>query len=185
LQACAVQHLLRLRIQLEPREHFLMADTAAWIRVHDVNELRNRVLAVTHDVSGGSASRRYQFAVHYEQAMVIPLEERLHDHGARMLPCDQKTLRDFLIRGEPDGDSATVVTVVRFGHYRETDATRGSDGRGLCLYELLDWHRQPESGEDFVGFLLVAGQLHGNMGRSTGDRRLDTLLVFSVAELDE
>ena len=61
-----------------------------------------RFVAVAHDVSGSSARCRHQLAMHYEKAMVISLEESLHDHRARMLPRCEKTLSDLLVRCQPD-----------------------------------------------------------------------------------
>src|SRR6202022_869083 len=130
--------------ELEPRQHLFMADAAARILVHNVNELRNRVLAVTHDVSGSPAGRRDQLAMHYEQPMVIPLEESLYDHRTRMLPCDQESLRNFLIRREPNGDSAAMIAVVGLGPHGKPDTARGAHGGSLGLHELLGRHRQAE-----------------------------------------
>ena len=72
----------RLRVELEPRQHLLVADAAARILVHDLDELRDRVLAVADDVPGRAAGRGDQFAVDDEQAVVVAFEEGLDDHRA-------------------------------------------------------------------------------------------------------
>ncbi|MDQ1131542.1 hypothetical protein QE386_000137 [Pseudoxanthomonas winnipegensis] len=46
-------------------------------------------------------------------------------------------------------------------------------------------HRQPQSGQQMIGGLLVAGQLDRQMRRAPGQRGLDALLIVAVAELDQ
>ena len=78
----ALQHLLRLRIELEPRQHLLVTDAAARILVHDLDELHDGALAVADDVARRAPRRRDQLAVDDQQAMIVAFEERLDDHRA-------------------------------------------------------------------------------------------------------
>ena len=80
-----VQHLLGLRIELEPREHFLVADAAARILIHDFDELHDAVLAIAHHVPRRAARGRDQLAVDDEQPVIVAFEKRLDDHRARVL----------------------------------------------------------------------------------------------------
>ena len=75
-----VQHLLGLGIELEPREHFLVADAAARILIHDFDELRDRVFAIARHVPGRATRGGNQLAVDDEQPMIVALEKGLHDH---------------------------------------------------------------------------------------------------------
>ena len=56
LQARACQHLLRLRIELEPRQDLLVADSAARILVDDVDQLHDGVRAVADNVARACAA---------------------------------------------------------------------------------------------------------------------------------
>jgi hypothetical protein len=69
-----------LRIELETRQYFLMADAATRILVHALNELRDSVFAIAHNVTRGSARRRHQLAMHDQQPMIITFQEGFHDH---------------------------------------------------------------------------------------------------------
>ena len=181
----ALEHLLRLRIELQAREHLLVADAAARVQVHDVDELRDGVLAVADHVPGRTPGRGDELAVHHQQAVIVALEEALHDHRARMLARDVEAMRDLLVGGETDGNAAAVVAVVGLGDHRETHALGGAHRLALALHHLLLGHRQPEAGQDLVGLLLVARQLHRDMRGAPGDRGLDALLVLAVTELHQ
>ena len=94
-------------------------------------------------------------------------------------------VRHFLITGQADGNAAPVVAVVRLGDDRKADTLRGAHRLRFALHQLLLRHRQPESGKDLVGLLLVTGELDGDMRGAPGDGRLDALLVLAVAELHQ
>ena len=184
-EAGALQHFLGLRVELEPRQHLLVADAAPRILVHDLDQLHDGVLAVADDVPRRAPRRRDQLAVDDQQAMIVAFEERLDDHRARMLARDVEAVRDFRVRRQPDGDAAAVIAVVRLGDDRIADAIRGAHGLSVALHQLLPRHRQSERREDLVGLFLVARQLHRDVRRAAGDRRLDALLILAVAELHE
>src|SRR6185369_13119961 len=61
----------------------------------------------------------------------------------------------------------------------------GTDSIFFAGDERLLGYRQSQASEDLVGLLLVGGQLNGNMRSATGDRRLNSLLIFAVSELDQ
>ncbi len=117
--------------------------------------------------------------------MVVALEERLHDHRARVLAGHVEAVRHLGFGGQADGDAAAVVAVVGLGDHREADAARGAHRLVLAVHQFLLRHRQAKAGEDLVGLLLVARQLHRDVGRASGDRRLDALLVLAVTELHQ
>ena len=162
-----------------------MADAAARVLVHDLDQLRDRVPAVADDVARRAPGRGDQLAVHDQQAVVVALEIGLDDHRARVLARALEAGRDFRVVGQADRDAAAVVAVVGLGHDREAEAVRGAHGLALVLHQLLARHRQAERGEDAVGFLLVARELDRDVRRAAGDGRLDALLVLAVAELDQ
>ena len=185
VQVRALEHLLRLRIELQTRQHLFVAHAAARILIHDLDQLRDGVPAVADDMAGRAARCRDQFAVDHQQAMIVALQEGLDDHRSRMLARHGKALRHFFIRREPDGDAAAVIAVVGFGHDRKPDALRGADRLLFALHQFLLGHRQSERRQDLVGLLLVAGQLDRDVRGAAGDRRLDALLVLAVAQLHQ
>ncbi len=162
-----------------------MAHAAARILIHDLDQLLDRVPAVADDVTGRAPCRGDQFAVHHQQTMIVTLQEGLDDHRSRMLACHGKALRYFLVRRESDGDAAAMIAVVGLGHDRKSDAPRGADRLLLVLHQFLFRHRQAERRQYLVGFLLVARQLDRDVRCAAGDRRLDALLVFAVAQLHQ
>ena len=162
-----------------------MADAAARVLVDDIDELLDRVLTVGDHVPRSAARRRHQRAVHHQQAVVIALEERLDDHRTRVLARHVEALLHFLVGSEADGDAAAMIAVVGLGDQREAHAPRGAQRLGGAVHQLLPGHRQPQTRENLVGFLLVAGELHGDVRGATGDGRLDALLVPAVTELHQ
>ena len=185
MRPALLQHLLRLRVELEPRQHLLVADAAARVLVHDLDQLRDGVRAVADDVPRGAPRRGHQLAVHHQQAVIVALEEGLDDHRARVLARHRETVGHLRVGAEADGDAAAVVAVVGLGDHREADALRGAHRLGLALHQLLLGHRQAEAGEDLVGLLLVAGELDRDVRRAAGDGGLDALLVLAVPELHQ
>src|SRR5580704_494130 len=184
-ELCALEHLVRLRVELKARQHLLVSDSAARILVDDLDQLLDRVLAVADDVARRAARRGYQLTVDHQQAMIVSFEEALDDHRARVLPRHLEAVRDLLFGGEANRDTASVVAVVGFRHDREADAACGANRLGVALHQLLLRHRKSEAGQDLVGLLLVAGELDRDVRRATGNGRLDALLVLAVAELHE
>ena len=96
-----------------------------------------------------------------------------------------EALRHFFIGGQPDGDAAAVIAVIRLGHHGKPDALRGAHRLPFALHQFLFGHRQPERRQNLVGFLLVAGQLHRDVRRAAGHRRLDALLELAMTQLHQ
>ncbi len=80
LHAC--HHHVGLRIEFEFGQHFFMADTAAWIGVHFIDQLRDGVHAITHHMTRRASGCCNQFTIDHQQAVVITFEEGFHDHRA-------------------------------------------------------------------------------------------------------
>ena len=85
------QQAFRLVIELEARQHLLVADAAARILVDDVDELFDRVLAVADDVSGHALRRGDQLAVDDEQAMIEALDVAFDDDRAAVFAALSRT----------------------------------------------------------------------------------------------
>ena len=182
-QSGPVEHLLRLRVELEPRQHLLVADAAARVLVHDLDQLRHRVRAVAHHVTWRAARGRDHLAVHHQQSMVVAFEVGLDDNRARLLARHRIALRDLLVAGESYRDAAPVVAVVGLGDDRETDAASRTHRLRLALHELLPGHGQPQRRQDLVRLFLVARELDCDVRSPARDGRLDALLVPAMPEL--
>ncbi len=180
-----LEHLLGLRIEFKARQDLFMTHSAARVLVHDLDQLSDRVTAVTDDMARRSTRCRDQLAVDDQQPMVITLQERLDDHRPRMLARDQVALRDFFVGAQPNGDTAAVIAVVWFGHHGESNTARGADGMRFTLDKFLLGDRQSEQAQNLVGLLLVAGQFDRNVRGAAGDRRLDALLVLAMTQLHQ
>ena len=185
MQSGALEHFLRLCVEFEARQHLLVPYAAAWIPVHDLHQLRDAMRAVADDMSGRAARCRHERAVDHQQAMIIALQEALDDHRPGVFASRRKALGDFGVGGESNRDAAPVVAVVRLGHHRKTDALGRAYRLSLALHQFLPRHRQTQGGKYFVGFFLVASQLHRDVRRTAGDRRLDALLVLAVTQLNQ
>ena len=79
------QHRLGLVVELEPREHLLVADAAPRIVVHLVHQLRDRVHAVADHVAGHALGDRHQLAVDHQHAVVVAGDEALDDDAPAVL----------------------------------------------------------------------------------------------------
>ncbi len=101
-------------IELEARQDFFMADAAPRILVHDVDELLDRVLAVTDDMTGHALRRGHQFAVHDQQSVVIPFEITLDDDVASVFPRFLERNLDFFGCLEIDRHATPVIAGQRF-----------------------------------------------------------------------
>ena len=76
-----------------------------------------------------------------------------------------------------------MVAVARLRHDGKPNALCGADRLPFVVHHFLLGHRQAERRQYLVGFFLVTRQLDRNMRCAAGDRRLDALLIFPVAEL--
>src|SRR3984885_3820386 len=179
------EHLLGLGVEFQAGQHLFMPHAAARIPIHDLDQLRNRMTAVTHDVAGGAACRGDQLAVHHEQAMVVALQESLDYHRPRMLASHGKALRHFFIGQEPDRNPAAVIAVVRLRHHGKPDALRGAHRLRLALDQFLLRHGQTQCGQDLVGLLLVAGQFDRDVRRAAGHGGLNALLILTMPQLHQ
>jgi len=158
VQTHSLEHFLSLRVHFQARQHLFVAHAAAWVLIHDFDQLGGRMPAVADDVAGRAPGRGDQLAVDHQQAMVVTLQEGLDDHRPRMLARHGKTLRHLIVRREPDRDAAPVIAVVRFCDDGKPDALRGAHRLLFVLHQFLFRNRQPERGQNLVGFFLVAGQ---------------------------
>ena len=176
---------LGLGVELDAREHLLVADAAARIAVHDRHELGDGALAVAHDVPGHALGHRHQLAADDEHAVVEPGEEVLDDHAAGVLAGLLEGGAHLVSGLQIERDAATVVRVERLDDDRIPEAL-GSGGGGLGgAHHALARHGQAELAEDAVRLLLVGGDLDRDVARLRGDGGLDALLVLAVTELHE
>jgi hypothetical protein len=184
-QACFLKHLLRLAIELQARQHLLVADAAARILVHDLDQVDDVLDAVADHVTRRAARGRDEFAVYDQQAVVIAFEVRLDDHRPGLFLRDAESLHDFVFRRELDRNATAVIAVVRLGDHGVADAPRGAGCLAFGLHQFLLRHGQAQCREDLVGFFLVAREFDRDVRRAAGDGRLDALLVAAVSELHQ
>ena len=92
------QHGLGLVVELEPREHLLVADAAPGVAIHLVDQLGDGLLAVADDVARHPLGDRDELAVDDEHAVVLAGDEALDDHAAAVLARDLERLPHLLRR---------------------------------------------------------------------------------------
>jgi isocitrate lyase len=73
------------RSSFELGQHLLVADAAARIAVHHLDQLRDDRCTIADHVAGRAPRRRDQLAVDHQQAVVVAGQVGFHDHRARML----------------------------------------------------------------------------------------------------
>ena len=176
---------VRLRIQLDARQHLFVPDAATWIGVHDRHQFLNAVRAVTDHVTRLALADGDEFTVDHHHAMIVAGDERLDDHAAGVFLCARERLADFGGRHQVDGDAAAVIAVVRLQHDGVADATCRVDRHVDGLHETLPRNRQAEIREDLVRLLLVGRQLDGDVRRAPRDGGLDALLIAAISQLDQ
>jgi len=162
-----------------------VAHAAPRIGVDEVDQLGDGVDAVAHHVPGHPLRHRHHPAVDDQDAVVVPFQARLDEHAARNLGSFFKRLAHLLRGLEPDGHRPAVVAVARLHHHRIADALRLLHRLLRVVDHRLPRHRQSEVVEDLAGQLLVRRDLDGDGGAAAGERRLDTALVFAMAELHQ
>ena len=181
----ALHHHFCLGVEHDAGQHFFMADAAARIGIHRIDQLRDGLRTVADHVAGRAARGGHEFAVDHEKAVIVATEKILHDHRARNFARLVEARDDFLVGHQVNRDAATVIAVERLGHHRHAEPARGAQRALFRRDQLLLGYRQAERGENLVGLFLVAGQLHRDMRRAAGDGGLDALLVFAVTELHQ
>ena len=70
-----LEHFLRLCVELQARQHLFVADAAARILIHDLDQLRDRMPAIADDMTGRAPCGGDQFAVDHQQPMIVSLQE--------------------------------------------------------------------------------------------------------------
>ena len=175
----------RLRVELEPRQHLLVADAAARVAVHDVDELFDRALAVADDVTGDALRDGDELAADDEHAVVEAGEECLDDDATRVFA--RFFERDFhiVVGLQVERHAAAVIGVERFDDDWPSEAVCGADGAVGRANDVLARDRQAEVVEDVIRLFLVGGDRDRDVARLARDRRLNALLVFAVTELNE
>src|SRR3954462_1989542 len=96
-----------------------MAVAATRVKVCDVNQFTNRMLAVARDMRGDSLGDGDKAVVDDERAKVLPRERLLDDHVARIVFGERECRTDFFECLEADGDSFAVVGVERLDGQRK------------------------------------------------------------------
>ena len=78
-----------------------------------------------------------------------------------------------------------MVRVERFENHRVTDLLRTAHGVVFAVDERLAGDGQADVGQNLVGLVFVGRNFHCYMGSAARHRRLNPLLVFAMAELDQ
>ena len=183
--AGALHEELGLVVELEAGQHLLVADAAARILVHDLDELGDGVDAVADDVAGDALGHGDELAVHHQHAVVVALEEGLDEDGAGVLAGLVEGDGDVGGAADAERHAAAVVGVEGLQDQRIAEPVGGAHRLLRRADHALARHRQAQVAEDLVGLLLVRRDLDGDVARLRGDGGLDALLVTAVAELHQ
>ena len=176
---------LGLVVESEAGQHLLVPHTAARVAVDDLDQVFDRVLAVPHDMTRYPFGNSDQLPVHHQHPVIVSPDEALDDHAAAVLLRHRERGANLRGIGQVDRDPAPVVGVVRLHHDRVADLGGGPNRIFFPSDERLLGYRQSQPSEDLVGLLLVGGQLDGDVRSAAGDRRLNSLLILAVSELDQ
>jgi hypothetical protein len=160
-------------------------DAAARIAVDDLDQLGDGVPAIAHDVPRHPLGHRHHPAVDHQDAEVLPRLAGLDDdagaEAARLLEGGPHLVGSL----EVDRHGVAVMAVERLDDHRVAQPFRLGDRVLGVVDHRLARHRQAELLQDLVGQPLVGGDLDGDLPGLAGDRGLDTLLIFPVAELHQ
>ena len=187
LQALALEDLLGVGVELDPRQDLLVADASPRVRVGHVDELADGAGAVAGDAGGDPLGDRRELAADHEHPVVLAVQVGLHDDvaGPALPPRLGPGGADGVLVLEVQRDAPAVVAVERLDHAREPEALCGRDGVVLGLHHLAPRNGEPGTVEESVGQLLVGRDVDGDAAGPAGHRRADALLVDALAELDE
>ena len=177
----------RLRIDLDPRQHFFVTDAAAWIRVGGLDQLADGVLAIALDVGGHALRDGPQLTADDQAPIVVALQEALHHHAAVAALCPRSGVprsHRGLVR-EVEHHPAPMVAVNRLHRHRVADAGRRSGSLILAAHHL--GARDGDAGrlQQAIGELLVRGDVDAQRAGLAGHRGPDPLLVYPVAQLHQ
>ena len=165
-----------------------MTDTAARIRVGDIDQLLDRVRAVADDMRRNALGDRHDLPVD-DQNPVVPAGDVALDHDrcpSRLSPlATWKELAHLAHRLQIDADAAAMVAVQRLDHDRIADPVRRADGVIHIADDLAARNGDSDLVEELVGQLLVRGDVDRDVRRSRGDGRPDALLMDAMSELNQ
>ncbi len=166
---------------------FFMPDATARILVHDINQFRDGMRAITHHIARHPLGHRDQLAVNDQHAVIKAGDEAFHQYGAAsgMFLGFGKPGFDLVVCVEVDRHATPVIGIQRLDHHRMTDACRRPRGLARIIDHALLGDRQTEIAQQIMRVFLVAGDFHGDMFGFRGDRGLNTLLIFAVSKLNQ
>ena len=128
----------RLLVELDAGQHLLVADPSSWIGIGDLDQLRQRMLAVALDVCGNALRDGAQDAVDDQASIVVADQVRLHDHRAApaLGACGSEAGTHRLLVVEVEHDAAPVVAVERLDRHGHADVRGGGHG-GILVADQL------------------------------------------------
>jgi hypothetical protein len=124
-------------------------------------------------------------AVNHQKPVVVAGEHGLHQHGRPLGIGGLEGGGDTVLVRDVDGDAPAVIAVEWLDDDGVTDAFGRPDRLVHVVDDALLRHGQAEIAEDPVGEILVRRDFDGDVGGLRGQGRLDPLLVFTLADLDQ
>ncbi len=176
---------LSLVIELEPGQHFLMADTTPRVLIDDIDKLLDRMHTVTKHMTGFTFGGRDELAVDHEQSMIEARDKAFDDNRAAVLASLGERRLDLRRCLEIDRDATTVIAGKRLDDDREADQLRRTSRILRTADDSLLGYRKAEIAKYAVRLLFVAGKLDRDIAGRPGRCRLDSLLETAVTELHE
>ena len=172
-------------VDADPGENGLMPDTAAWIVVNRLDQIRDAVPAIAGHMRGDALGDRDHGCADDENA-VIGSDELLLDDDTR---CDGlrslEGVAKSSIVGDARGDTAALIAVERFYNDRPAEL-RGSAFRLRHRpHEFAARYGDTDAREHLFRRLLVRGEFGADQRCRAGHARPNAALAVAGAELDE
>ena len=174
-------------VNLNLRQHLLVADASPRVIVHFLHKLTDSGLAVPYHMAGYPLRRRNQSTIHHQHPVVEPCHVALDQNapGLAPLPGLAEGCLHMIVFCQVDGDAPPVIGIQRLHHHRIANPVGPLHRFLLAVDQSLNRDRQPETAQKLVRLFLVAGDLNGDVPGFIRDCRLNPALILPMTKLDK
>ena len=170
-------------VDLDPRQHLLVAEAAPRVAVRGLDELAHGVLAVARHGRRHPLGDRGDLAADHEHAVVVAGHVGLDDDiaPAALALRGREGGADVVLGAQVQGDAAAVVAVERLHDARVAESAGCGHGRVRVGDDRRPRHGQPGRVEQPVREALVGRDVHRDATRLRRHRGADPLLAAALA----